>query len=95
MYSTIYAHRQKQTSLQKQKIFNFEFNLIEKFITSLLDNFDGLVLVDPAVVVGGLVAPFGFELVAHSPHEMTLNVGIEDVHDALTECHDVVIGVEG
>ena len=51
------------------------------------------VLVDPALVVGADVAPSGFELVAHRPHELTLNVAVEDVHDAPTEAGDLVIGV--
>ena len=51
------------------------------------------VLVDPALVVGADVVPSGLELVAHGPHEVTLNVAVEDVHDASTETGDLVVSV--
>jgi len=62
---------------------------------SLLEELNGgSVLVDPAGIVGADVFPSWFELVAHGPHEVTLDVAVEDVHDALAEAHDLVAGVE-
>lgn len=52
-------------------------------------------MVDPAGVIGGDVFPSGLDLVAHGPHEVALNVVVEDIHDTVSEAVDLVIGVEG
>ena len=53
------------------------------------------VLVDPALIVGGDIVPSVFELVADSPHEVALNVSVEDVHDAATEAGNLGVVIEG
>ena len=63
------------------------------------DLLSGRVLVDPALVVGSDVVPSWFKLIADGPHEVALNVSVEDVHDAATEAGNlgviVVVGVNG
>ena len=51
-------------------------------------------MVNPAEVIGADVVPSWFELIADGPHEVTLNILVEDGHDALTETHDLVVSVE-
>ena len=53
------------------------------------------VLVDPALIVGGDIVPSVFELVADGPHEVALNVSVEDVHDAATEAGNLGVVIEG
>ena len=53
----------------------------------------GLVL-DPALVVGGDVVPSVLKLVAHGPHEVTLDSSVEDFEGALAKSHHVVVAVE-
>jgi len=50
---------------------------------------------DPAVVVRSDVVPSGFKLVADGPHEVALNILIEDADDALSKTHDLVVSVPG
>lgn len=65
-------------------------------MTSLLDDLDRRsVLVDPTGVVSLGVAPTGLELVAHSPHEVALDVAVEDVHDTVTKAVDLVAWIVG
>jgi len=62
-------------------------------LSSLLVNLGGRGLLDPAGIVGVDIVPSGFELVTDRPHEVAFNVSVEDVHDALTEAHDLVVSV--
>ena len=57
--------------------------------SSLVDGL-GLVL-DPALVVGGDVVPSWLELVANSPHEVSLDSPVVDIESTLAETHDIVI----
>ena len=50
-------------------------------------------LVNPALVVGPLVGPLGLELVLPGPHEVSLDVLVEDVQHAVTEGLNLVVGV--
>merc|ERR1712238_611577 len=59
----------------------------------LLVNLGGRGLLDPAGIVGVDIVPSGFELVTDCPHEVAFNVSVEDVHDTLTEAHDLVVSV--
>ena len=67
----------------------------ESLTHSLLNDFDfRCVLVNPALVVGADVVPSWLELVAHGPHEVSLDVAVEDVHDAASEASNLVVGIE-
>ena len=79
--SSIDCNFEKSIGIDKSSLGDFDGNL-------------GLVL-DPASIVRGDVVPSWFELVTHSPHEVALDGPVEDVHDALTKAHDVVVSVEG
>lgn len=52
-------------------------------------------VLDPALIVGVNVTPSRLKLVAHGPHEVALNIVVENVHSALSKAHDLVISVVG
>jgi len=54
----------------------------------------GWLVLDPAHVIRFDVVPARLKLVTHGPHEVSLDLLVEDIESALTKSHDLIIGVE-